>query len=323
MLKQIKCLGLSILLGASLLFTGCSNKNELTSTLTSMETEINTINDDIDTSDTFDKIAIENAIDEMEIIQDEIRTEQSQYEKTDIEYKMFDELNTYLDYKIELCEILVEMSDNMFETALLLDEYETKVNTYSEKMNKAWDNYEAYKKELEITTTPIESTATNKLEETKVEDNKSDVQPDEEKQIVCAHCEKTFKKSEIQRVGENDICNKCYEASLNGTTVEQEVAQCYDCGDHKPVSQMTYNGRSYHCGCLVGQCEACGTSIFKGQVNYSNGHLLCAPCYQQEQDEMQQYEKENNEILYGSDEDNWSCPDCGYTGPLGTLCDCE
>lgn len=325
MLKQIKALGLSIILGASLLVTGCSNKDELTATLTNMETDYYAINDEMSASDTFDKVAINEAIEDLKAIQEQIKTEQANYEKDETEYKMFDAFDKHIEYKIEGCNILIDMTENLMTTALMQDEIKTQIETYATKMDEAWNDYEAYKEELEIVTNPIKSTATEEtLDEVNKEEKEEQKSEDTEELVVCAHCEKSFKQSEIQRVGENNICNKCYEVSLNGSKVEQEIGQCYDCGEYKPVDQMTFNGRSYHCGCLVGNCEACGTSVFKGQDKYSNGFLLCSACYQQEQDEMKQYEAEpNNQILYGTDEENYTCPDCGYTGPFGTMCDCE
>ena len=74
----------------------------------------------------------------------------------------------------------------------------------------------------------------------------------------CYHCKKCDTIPSKAEYHEN-ICDTC-----NGnTTNEEEMGQCYDCGEFKPVSEMTFNGRSYHCGCrpegydTEGYCSLC------------------------------------------------------------------
>ena len=84
-------------------------------------------------------------------------------------------------------------------------------------------------------------------------------------------------------------------------TTKTTKGQCYDCGNYYPVSKMSYDGSRYHCGCLVGNCENCGTSIFKKdadvpdkyKVVYYKDCKFCKECYniikQEEQEEPTGY----------------------------------
>ena len=85
---------------------------------------------------------------------------------------------------------------------------------------------------------------------------------------------------------------------------KEEMGQCYDCGEYYPVSQMEFNGRSYHCGCVA--CEVCGTRMNKKDVNYVDGFAMCVPCKKWHNEEIKQYEKEE-----GSSEIVESCDNCG------------
>lgn len=60
----------------------------------------------------------------------------------------------------------------------------------------------------------------------------------------CYHCKKCDTIPSKAEYYEN-TCDTC-----NGNTSNEEIGQCYDCGEFKPISEMTFNGRSYHCGCL-------------------------------------------------------------------------
>ena len=60
----------------------------------------------------------------------------------------------------------------------------------------------------------------------------------------CYHCKKCDTIPSKAEYHEN-TCDTC-----NGNTSNEEMGQCYDCGEFKPISEMTFNGRSYHCGCL-------------------------------------------------------------------------
>lgn len=95
------------------------------------------------------------------------------------------------------------------------------------------------------------------------------------------------------------------EESKKSNTKKEEKGQCYDCGEYYPVSQMEFNGRSYHCGCVA--CEVCGTRMKKKDVNYVDGFAMCSPCKKWHNEEMQQYEKEEQE----SSEIVQYCDNCG------------
>ena len=59
----------------------------------------------------------------------------------------------------------------------------------------------------------------------------------------CSKCDRVPRKEEYN----NDYCPNCDGEKEES---EEEMGQCYDCGEWKPVSEMTFNGRSYHCGCV-------------------------------------------------------------------------
>lgn len=90
-----------------------------------------------------------------------------------------------------------------------------------------------------------------------------------------------------------------------------EKGQCYDCGEYYPVSQMTFNGRSYHCGCVA--CELCGERMPKDKVRYVDGTPMCKACEDWHNEENAQWEKEQEqETSNGNDDfDAPVCLDCG------------
>ena len=73
----------------------------------------------------------------------------------------------------------------------------------------------------------------------------------------CYHCKKCDTIPSKAEYHEN-TCETC-----SGSASNEEMGQCYDCGEFKPVSEMTFNGRSYHCGCrpegydTEGYCNLC------------------------------------------------------------------
>lgn len=93
-----------------------------------------------------------------------------------------------------------------------------------------------------------------------------------------------------------------------------EKGQCYDCGEYYPVSQMTFNGRSYHCGCVA--CEVCGTRMAKSDVNYVDGFAMCKPCKAWHIEEKEQWEEEQK---LEEEQENFSfnCDICGESIPPG------
>ena len=66
-----------------------------------------------------------------------------------------------------------------------------------------------------------------------------------------------------------------------------KTGQCYDCGEYYPVNEMTFDGRSYHCGCDAGYCDNCGTHILHANkcpypeiaMHQVDGLKLCTNCY--------------------------------------------
>lgn len=102
-----------------------------------------------------------------------------------------------------------------------------------------------------------------------------------------------------------DYLKSIYREKKSKDVNKEEMGQCYDCAEYYPVSQMEFNGRSYHCGCVA--CEVCGTRMKKKDVNYVDGFAMCDPCKKWHNEEMEQYEKEEE----GSLEIVESCDNCG------------
>lgn len=92
------------------------------------------------------------------------------------------------------------------------------------------------------------------------------------------------------------------EETKKATPKKTETGQCYDCGNYYSVSKMSYDGSRYHCGCYVGNCENCGTSIFKKDADVPDkykvvkykGCKFCKECY----DIIRQEEQESTGYSY-------------------------
>lgn len=100
---------------------------------------------------------------------------------------------------------------------------------------------------------------------------------------------------------DNEILNTMYLNLYTGkVTYKEKNGQCYDCGEYYPISNMTFNGRSYHCGCAETLiiCEYCG----------EEGHT---------EDEC--VGKAYDEELH----DSWVCDICGKENTGQVLCECE
>lgn len=97
------------------------------------------------------------------------------------------------------------------------------------------------------------------------------------------------------------------------STDKEETGQCYDCGEFKPVSKMTFNGRSYHCGCEP--CDNCQLRFDSKDMNNVPGGKLCDDCYEIYQLEM----SEDCDHCGGYDHETENChtmevPSCTYCG---------
>ena len=113
------------------------------------------------------------------------------------------------------------------------------------------------------------------------------------------YSKKAPKKTETKKEAPKKEAPKKTETKKEAPN-KTETGQCYDCGNYYPVSKMSYDGSRYHCGCLVGNCENCGTSIFKKDADVPDkykvvkykGYKFCKECYniiKQEEQEEQGY----------------------------------
>ena len=338
MLKQIKALGVGLFLGASLFVTGCSNIDKLTSTLTNLETKYYEINDNmVEASETLDSVIIKEAIEDFELLQEEIKKEQSNYEDDETEYKMFDKFNRTISYKIEGCELVLDVTDNIL-AATLNPTLEDKVNTITEGMNKAFEAYENYKEELGIETNPIKSraikeetkvseekeTKVSEEKETQLEEGKEEIVDQNKYQDTCLRCNK---KTLVDK--ETNLCDNC-----------KDYGQCYDCGEYKLIKNMTYNGRSYHCGCIeetvTYNCVECGAEIVLDAdadamdlcndcINKAEQTRQCDQCFNMINiNEMQEIDGcYYCPTCIANGAGTYICDYCGKAIYYGTMCECE
>lgn len=255
MLKQIKTLGLVIVIGSTMV--GCANKkDEFTTTLTNIESEITMVNDAINSTETYDAVLLQQILEDIDKIQKDIEVAQEEYEEDETEYKALEAIDTYLSYEEEIGNDTREKNEEFWSDR---EEISKRISSYKIKMEEAWEQYENYKKELGIETTPIVSTISEepvKEKESKVEEQKQEEKKVESKQTYCEWC----------------------EANTNHNS-DEHIGQCYDCGEEKPAGQMTYNGRSFHCGCIVAYCEECGSGLTEESKVKMGDMLFCRSCY--------------------------------------------
>lgn len=139
---------------------------------------------------------------------------------------------------------------------------------------------------------------------------------------------------------------------------KEEMGQCYDCGEYKPVKNMVYNGRSYHCGCINVECDNCRNEVpyntlhidvdnqvylcpncckgfensphfcpdcfgpvYKGHENVvDGGYIICDMCYDAYMQELNGFEEEGNN--YEEEQDNEEYPN-SYLENQGEYVDCD
>ena len=250
MLKQIKTLGLVLVIGSTMV--GCANKkDEFTATLTNIESEITMVNDAINSTETYDAVLLQQILDDINKIQKDIEVAQEEYEEEETEYKALEAIDTYLSYEEEIGNDTREKNEEFWSDR---EEISERISNYKIKMEEAWEQYENYKKELGIETTPIVSTIAEPVKE-----KESKVKETKEKQTYyCEWCETNTNHNSNEHIG-----------------------QCYDCGEEKPAGQMTYNGRSFHCGCTEIPdtfCEECGKGLGEANACDYYGITVCVNC---------------------------------------------
>lgn len=132
----------------------------------------------------------------------------------------------------------------------------------------------------------------------------------------CTECDAIAGKEDYN----NGVCSLC-----GGHYNDPNYGQCYDCGEYKPISEMEFNGRSYHCGCADEDdivCAGCGVLMSEDEAYEFNYQLYCSNCY----DEMtyESYDEQYDENGYAThcyncdssdieyiDEYNYICHNCG------------
>ena len=112
----------------------------------------------------------------------------------------------------------------------------------------------------------------------------------------CEDCKKEIPYGEEIIMGDNCyVCQSCYE-----NYIKEEY--CPECDAVRPIQHDCWDAYAY--------CNHCDCELNEGEVYYLDSQTVCKDCY-------------NAYILYGAEEKDYTCPDCGYHGPCGTLCDCD
>lgn len=308
MKKQLKTLGMVMVLGASLMFaTGCSS----TTTPDGSNTKVTEQNEQenvkellISGEKMFDKIVevLTTDIEDLDSIKEIDKLgEETNEVCSDIDTYLEKELWTEdtIEYKAlyEMRECLAAACEGISKNVEYLEtgKYSSyKEFTMSFKLAKQHhDNYmEQYREKLGISYDKEES-------ESKEEENKTETKIESKKEIV-------------------------------------EKGQCYDCGEYFPVDKMTFNGRSYHCGCANVYCEECKKEIpYNQEIVVSDQTYLCPSCYNKQQHCESCGKVTSNLSNYNgmklcsdcqhdaSMDETWICPDCGRENTGEVLCECE
>ena len=319
MKKQLKTLGMIMVIGTSIMFTtGCSST---TTTTQNSNTEV--IKNDMDK----ERETVKDLLTTSEELYDEIvKTLQGLEDQNFDTLKLIDELSekaievsknikTYLDKEIWTEDSIEYKALNEMQKALkLMRDGLQQVIVYLED-----DKYSSYKKSTEIIISSKEHYDVYKKEY-------------KEKLGIVVEKEKKDEKKESK------------------DKKESKTAICYDCGKYYPVDKMTFNGRSYHCGCNNKYCEECKKEIPYGkEITVGDKCYLCRACYNKSQDKKQYtcgncsapingnegYKLDGevlcegcyNRIMHNRQEessnDSWTCPNCGRVNHGEVLCDCE
>ena len=96
-------------------------------------------------------------------------------------------------------------------------------------------------------------------------------------------------EKEYNRVTDNCIlCGKMTMLNADTMLCDQckNYAQCYDCGEYKLMDYMVFDGNKYHCGCAeeaLVQCDRCGEEVdINDTVYYGEGERYCYPCNEEQ-----------------------------------------
>ncbi len=130
-------------------------------------------------------------------------------------------------------------------------------------------------------------------------DNKTNKSAEETKQEEKQETKKDVKQEEkqetkkdtkqVEKQDPNKYQGKCVRCgdytmldNIMGTCDNCEgYGQCYDCGEYRLISNMTYDGRCYHCGCTpLAECYECGLEIrIEQEIATYFGQTVCTYCY--------------------------------------------
>lgn len=136
------------------------------------------------------------------------------------------------------------------------------------------------------------------------------------------------KQQSKQEVQQKPYCEWCETTTDHSS--DNHIGQCYDCGEEMKASLMSFNGRSFHCGCVdyskeqisgvVINCSTCGIEMLEEHTLYDaeTGLPVCGDCASAQSnkircegcdryfDESEMIEETQNGVLY--------CFDC--YGPI-------
>lgn len=258
MKRNLKALGMVLVLGGTLMFTGCSSTETPQSSTEENKPQVE-----------------ENVVNEEQ--------------KEELRKTLSDGIGKYVDY-MDTCNNM-----NYEDGADMAKAY----SNVSKEVSETVDIFNVYvKRDLwEKGTTEYEALETvggaltnlqTALDKAILYGNSgSDRYYEEFKEALIAskECYDKFKdnyasKLNVEVKGFQKVEEKEEKQPKKESKKKVEKGQCYDCGEYYPVSQMTFNGRSYHCGCANKYCEQCKKEIPYGEeIVMGDNCYLCEYCY--------------------------------------------
>ena len=109
--------------------------------------------------------------------------------------------------------------------------------------------------------------------------------------------EKAKDNKESKKSDKKEYCEWCEKKTDHKS--EDHIGVCYDCGKEMKVKYMTYNGRSFHCGCV----DQGPTENYEFHYHYDNNEYYNSEDYYNNEENY--YEENNNyEENYNYEENN-------------------
>lgn len=292
MKSNLKALGMVLVLGGTLMFTGCNGVDEAKSDLPKNETKV------------------------------EEKQETTEKDREELTNTLVDGANAYYDTLSSL-EVLDYDNEGDVVKALSNLSKENKeatrnISNYIEK--NIWDKDSIEYKALD-TIGQANFKMSMGLDSMITYVQTGDMDEFEESKEITIESKELYEKFRDEYASKLNVKfitnDEKKETETKKKKVKKEVkkektGQCYDCGEYYPVSKMTFNGRSYHCGCANVYCEECKKQIPSGEETWVGDQCyLCKKCF------------EKSSLNNTQNAETWTCPNCGRQNVGEVLCDCE